>query len=180
MTNEAKPQRSAQRKPKVKMEVSAGGIVFKRTPQGVRLAFIMDPYGKWTFAKGHPETDESLVDAAVRETREEMGLGRLKVIKPVGHIDIWFRDRYRPETKGMLVHKYVHYFLMQAPAAAKGRPQFKEKIRKIIWVPLGRAMRVSSYKDVRPVLEQVLQHFRPRQPRGGVPAPRKSAGDAQP
>ena len=153
---------------RVKMEQSAGGIVFKRTPQGVWLAFILDPYGKWTFAKGHPEPGESLVEAALRETREEMGLGRLRVVKPVGEIDIWFRDRYRPETKGMLVHKYVHYFLMQAPAAAKGRPQFKEKIRRVIWVPLGRALTVSSYKDVRPVLERVLEYFgnRPRPDEG--------------
>ncbi|MEK9152250.1 MAG: NUDIX domain-containing protein [Patescibacteria group bacterium] len=164
--------RSARKQPRVRVEISAGGIVFKRTPKGVRLAFIMDPYGKWTFAKGHPEVGETIVDAALRETREEMGLGRLKIIKPVGKIDIWFRDRYRPETKGMLVHKHVHYFLMEAPAHAKGRPQFKEKIRKIIWVPLRRALDTSSYKDVRPVLERVTAHFsNGRRPAAKPPSP---------
>lgn len=173
VTNQKKT-RDPRKPSRVRVEISAGGIVFKRTPKGVRLAFIMDPYGKWTFAKGHPEAGESIVDAAVRETREEMGLGRLKVVKPVGKIDIWFRDRYRPETKGMLVHKHVHYFLMEAPAHAKGRPQFKEKIRKIIWVPASRAPDTSSYKDVRPVLDRVLQHFSRQRP----PQARRPAGPA--
>jgi ADP-ribose pyrophosphatase YjhB (NUDIX family) len=144
---------------RVKVEISAGGIVFKRTPKGVRIAFIMDPFGKWAFAKGHVEKEESVVDAAVRETREEMGLGRLKVIAPLGTIDFWFRDRYRAETKGVLVHKYVHYFLMQAPSRAKGSPQRKEKIRRIIWVGLKGAMKTSSYDDVRPILQKAIAYF---------------------
>lgn len=144
---------------RIKVEISAGGIVFKRTPKGVRIAFIMDPFGKWAFAKGHVEKDEAVVDAAVRETREEMGLGRLKVIAPLGTIDFWFRDRYRAETKGVLVHKYVHYFLMQAPSRAKGSPQRKEKIRRIIWVGLKGAMKTSSYDDVRPILQKAIAYF---------------------
>lgn len=140
----------------MRVEISAGGIVFKRTPKGVRIAFIMDPFGKWAFAKGHVEKGESIVDAAVRETREEMGLGRLRVVQTLGMIDFWFRDRYRVEMKGVLVHKYVHYFLMQAPSRAKGSPQRKEKIRRIIWVGLRSAMTTSSYEDVRPILEKAI------------------------
>jgi 8-oxo-dGTP diphosphatase len=143
----------------VKVEISAGGIVFKRTPKGVRVAFVMDPYNKWTFAKGHVEKDESLVDAAVRETRGEMGLKKLRVVAPIGTIDLWFRDRYRAETKGMLVHKYVHYFLMQTPTGAYGKPQKTEKIRRIIWVPLGKIKATSSYEDMRPMLQKVTDWF---------------------
>src|SRR3989338_7733862 len=98
---------------RMKVEISAGGIVFKRTPRGVRVAFIMDPYNKWAFAKGHVEKGETVEQAALRETREEMGLRKLRIVAPLGVIDFWFHDRYRPETKGVLVHKYVHYFLMQ-------------------------------------------------------------------
>lgn len=140
----------------VRVEISAGGIVFKRTPKGVRLAFIMDPYGKWAFAKGHVDTGEAVQDGATRETREEMGLRNLRVVEPLGTIDFWFRDRYRQETKGVLIHKYVHYFLMQTPAGAYGKPQRTEKIRKIIWVPLRRAHETSSYEDVKPILDKAI------------------------
>lgn len=119
----------------------------------------MDPFGKWAFAKGHVEEGESMTDAALRETREEMGLGRLRIIAPLGHIDFWFRDRYRKEMHGALIHKYVHYFLMEAPPSAKGQPQKTEKIRRLIWVPVSHALKVSSYSDVRPMLGRVLKYF---------------------
>lgn len=140
-------------------EISAGGIVFKRTPRGVRIALILDPFNKWAFAKGHVEKGETIRDAAVREAMEEMGLSDLKVIKPLGKIDFWFRDRYRKESRGMLIHKDVHYFLMEAPTDAKGTPQKKEKIRRLIWTGLANVERRSGYTDVKPIVAKALQHF---------------------
>ena len=147
-------------KRRTQTEISAGGIVFKRTLSGVRVALIMDPYGKWAFAKGHVEKDETIEHAALRETREEMGLRDVRIIAPLGKIDFWFRDRYRPETKGVMVHKFVHYFLMQTPIGAHGTPQKKERIHKIIWVGLGRVQTMSSYSDVAPVLDHMQAWFR--------------------
>jgi len=138
-------------------EISAGGIVFKRTPRGVRLGLIRDPYDKWAFPKGHKEEGEKLRGTALRETREEMGLGRLKIVKSLGKIDFWFKDSYRPESKGTLIHKYVHYYLMEAPSKAKGQPQKKERISGIIWVTPERAKKISGYKDVKGVLGQALK-----------------------
>lgn len=137
---------------KARVEISAGGIVYRRTPKGVRVALILDPYGKWNFAKGHVETGETIRQAAVRETKEEMGIEDVRIVAPLGKIDFWFRDRYRPETRGMLIHKYVHYFLMETDPGAKGKPQKKERIRRIIWVPPHRMMAQSSYDDVKPVV----------------------------
>jgi len=147
---------------RIRTEISAGGIVFKQAPEGVLIALMLDPFAKWAFAKGHVEKGETPAQAAVRETREEMGLEDLRVVAPLGKIDFWFRDRYRPETRGTLIHKYVHYFLMQAPAGAKGRPQKKERIRRVIWLSLRQAVRRSSYRDVLPMLKKVTAYFNAR------------------
>lgn len=144
---------------KVLVEIAAGGVVFKRTPQGIRLAMLLDPYRKWTFAKGHVEKGETMEQAAIRETQEEMGLNDLKIVAPLGKVDIWFRDRYRAATRGVLIHKHINYFLMKAPAGAKGRPQKNEVIYKMEWVDLRQAARRSGYRDVRPVMERVNRHF---------------------
>ncbi|MEA3249243.1 MAG: NUDIX domain-containing protein [Patescibacteria group bacterium] len=155
---------------KARIEISAGGIVYRRTPKGVRVALILDPFGKWTFAKGHVEEGETIRQAAVRETKEEMGLDEVSIKAPLGKIDFWFRDRYRPETRGILVHKYVHYFLMEADPGAKGRPQKKERIRRIIWVTPYRMMSQSSYKDVKSVIvkaKKMLDMKFKRRKRGG-------------
>ena len=37
---------------KARLEVSAGALVYRRGKDGISLAMIKDPYGKWTFPKG--------------------------------------------------------------------------------------------------------------------------------
>lgn len=162
--------------PRVQVEISAGGIVYKRTRKGLKMSLMLDPFGKWTFAKGHVESGETIEQAALRETAEEMALRGLKLRLPLGTIDFWFREKYRPGSKGMLVHKFVHYFLMEAPSGEWGSPQKHEKIRQIIWVDPREAMAKSSYEDVRPVLEKALITLGVRKPPAtGIPSERGAA-----
>lgn len=151
-----RPRKKTARPPKVQVEISAGGVVYKRVKGQLKLALMLDPFGKWTFAKGHVEDGETIEEAAVRETSEEMQLNNLKLHQPLGTIDFWFREKYRPGNKGKLIHKFVHYFLMEAPAREWGKPLKEEKIRKIAWVSPKEVVRRSGYEDVRPVLEKAL------------------------
>lgn len=138
----------------VRTEVSAGGIVFKRLPQGIFVGFLLDPFSKWTFAKGHVEPGEKSQSAAVRETEEEMGLRNLRVVEYLGKIDFWFHH------EGTRVHKFVYYYLVEAPPEERGRPQREEHIQKIIWVPLREALARSSYPDIESVLKKAVAHLR--------------------
>lgn len=141
-----------------KIEYSAGGIVFRKGPRGPEIAFLLDPFGKWTFAKGHIERGESIRAAAVREVKEEMGITRLRIIAPLGRIDWWFRERrgtaHAP--RGALVHKFAYYFLMEVPAHTNLFAQKSERIQAVRWVSLRSALRFSSYKDVLPVLKNAI------------------------
>jgi len=141
-----------------RIEVSSGGIVFKRTRKGVYFAMLKDSFGKWTFPKGHVRRGESYEKAAAREVEEEMGLKGLRLQDSLGHIDIWFRDRY--VFKGMLIHKYIHYFLFEAhPRARLQRPKLQEKgekIQAVTWVPIGDVRKRSNYKDMKPVIDKVF------------------------
>jgi len=138
-------------KKKFKFEISAGGIVFRKIGGKVEIAFLLDPYKKWTFAKGHPlNRSESLEMAAMRETKEELGLNKLRVVEKLGKIDLWFKK------KEVLIHKPVHYFLMQAQNSAKLFPQKKEKIFKAKWVDIDEAVQFSDYKNIRPLLKKAI------------------------
>lgn len=138
----------------VRTEVSAGGIVFKRLPQGIFVAFLLDPFSKWTFAKGHVEPGEKSERAALRETEEEMGLKDLRVVDYLGKIDFWF------QSEGVRVHKFVYYYLLEAPPGARGKPQREERIQKVAWVPINDALARSSYRDTEPVLKKALAQLK--------------------
>lgn len=139
---------------KVKFEISAGGIVSRKIGHNYQIAFLLDPYEKWTFAKGHLEKGESLEAAAEREVEEEMGLRNLKIINKLGKIDFWFRWR------GKLIHKLVYYFLMEAPTHSKPKPQKKEGITKIKWVDINEAMDFCSYKNIKPLLKKAISKIK--------------------
>lgn len=148
-------------------EYSAGGVVFRKTPRGIEIAFLLDPFNKWTFAKGHIEKGEAIKAAAVREVKEEMGVRFLRVVAPLGRIDWWFKERrgsaHAP--RGAIVHKFAYYFLMEAPANTKLRAQKSELIRAVRFVPMESALSLSGYKDVQPVLRKAISILRSQEKR---------------
>lgn len=148
-----------------RIEVSSGGLVFKRTRKGVYFAMMKDSFGKWAFPKGHVQKGESYRKAAEREIHEELGLDGLRFKKPLGQIDIWFRDRF--VHKGKLVHKYIHYFLFQAaPGARLVKPEVKEKgerIQAVAWVPVEQILKQSSYSDMKPIIKRALRALQGKQ-----------------
>ncbi|MBI2099119.1 NUDIX domain-containing protein [Candidatus Uhrbacteria bacterium] len=138
----------------MRVEVSAGGVVYRRVNGQIEIGFILDPYGKWAFPKGHVEEGEVTEEAAAREAEEEMGIKGIKVREYLGKADFWFRDRF--VRKGELVHKFLHYYLMEAPMGVVAKPQKKEKIQEVIWIPLNKAYAKSDYKDIEPLLVKAI------------------------
>ena len=135
---------------RARQELSAGGIVIRRTPQGPQVLMIKDHKGKWTFPKGHVEDGEQPAEAAVRETREETGLGELAVLDRIGQTDYFFRNVW--EGRRDLVHKTVIYFLLEAAPDAQPAPPRRpsrglEPIADARWIPLREAARQTGYKD---------------------------------
>ncbi|MHB1313464.1 MAG: NUDIX hydrolase [Gemmatimonadaceae bacterium] len=126
-------------------EVSAGGVVFRRGPGGVRVLLIRDSYRNWGFPKGHLEEGESPAAAALREVREETGLAALSLHAPVEVIDWHFRFR------GQLVHKICHFYLIEA-SGGTARPLRKEGITACRWMGFDEATALVSYENARDVL----------------------------
>ncbi|MEK7615062.1 MAG: NUDIX domain-containing protein [Patescibacteria group bacterium] len=142
----------------VEQEVSAGGVVFRRTGQKIWVAMIKDPYGKWTFPKGHVEPGEAIEEAAARETLEELGLEEVRLLEELGKIDIWFRDQY--QKKGRLIHKDIHYFLFETLKNARLHPDPEQHVVAAKWVPIGAILKESSYPDMIPILKRAVSFFR--------------------
>jgi 8-oxo-dGTP pyrophosphatase MutT (NUDIX family) len=136
------------------LEVSAGGIVFRRDADGVaKYLLIRDSYANWGFPKGHLEEDETPAQAARRETEEETGLVQVQLHGPIRVIDWHFRFR------GRHIHKYCHFFLFESPAG-DAVPQTAEGITACRWLTLDEALESLSYDNARGVLKRAGEMVR--------------------
>jgi ADP-ribose pyrophosphatase YjhB (NUDIX family) len=100
----------------------------------------------WSLPKGHIETGETAVDAAVREVEEETGI-RSRVIAPLGTIDFWFIAEDRR------VHKTVHHYLLEAAGGELSDEDIE--VDEVAWVPLSEVTERLAYADERRLLERV-------------------------
>jgi 8-oxo-dGTP pyrophosphatase MutT (NUDIX family) len=126
-------------------ETSAGGVVYRRFDGGALFLLIRDSYQNWGFPKGHLESGERAEDAALREVREETGLGDLALRGQIETIDWYFRFR------GQLIHKVCHFYLMET-TQADTYPQQAEGITACQWVGYDEARSAISYANARKVL----------------------------
>jgi 8-oxo-dGTP pyrophosphatase MutT (NUDIX family) len=139
---------------KTRTEVSAGGVVYRRSDDGVEVVLAARRTRRgdlaWGLPKGLVEPDERPEEAAVREVREEAGLDA-EVEEPLGDI------RYFYVWEGVRVRKAVHFFLMRATGGDVS--QHDHEMEDVQWFPLSDALRRAAYKGEREVLQRASERL---------------------
>lgn len=124
----------------MKMEFSAGGIVYKKQGDTISFALVLNHDQKWTFPKGHIEKGEKPEAAAKREVSEEIGVQDLSVQTLIEKIDYWF------VMDGEKIHKFVYFYLMEAPSTAQLSPQLNE-VGDAQWFPANEVAKKLYYQE---------------------------------
>lgn len=132
---------------RAKRETSAGGVVYRCTPDGPKFLLIKDGYKNWGFPKGHLVSGEAPEDAARREVIEETSLHDVVLREPLGIIDWYFRFR------GKLIHKSCHFFLFESSEGVPA-PQADEGISECRWYSYADAVATISYENARGILRK--------------------------
>jgi 8-oxo-dGTP pyrophosphatase MutT (NUDIX family) len=142
----AKPPPRRQKIPTTR-EVSAGGVVYRKTDDGIEvvLASRRTRRGQlaWGLAKGGIEEGETKEVAAIREVREETGMTAVieADLGDTKYMYVWDDIRIR---------KTVHFFLMRHTGGnVEDRDDEMEEIR---WFPMERAIKRAAYRGERDML----------------------------
>lgn len=135
----------------MKIEISAGGLIVRKNPQGWEIVLISDMNNQWTFPKGRVEKGEDTLTAARREIAEEVGLDELTLIKKLPIV------RYTYKRNG-LKSKIVHYFLFQTTSTKNLHPQHDEGIHDAQWISIEKALNILGYPHTNhPLLKSALK-----------------------
>ncbi len=153
-TKKGAPPKKGPKIPTTK-EVSAGGVVYRRTDDGIEvvLASRRTRRGQlaWGLAKGGIEMGETREEAAIREVREETGL--------TADIEADLGDtKYMYVWDDIRIRKTVHFFLMRHTGGnVDDRDDEMEEIR---WFPMDRAIKRAAYRGERDMLVKAAELLR--------------------
>lgn len=133
----------------MKNETSYGVIPVMYKDQIPYLLLIQHHSGFWGFPKGHKEKNETDLEAASRELKEETGLDLIKLIH-----DEPFTENYRFRHKGQPISKKVLYYLAHVEGNLTVQ---QEEVKDAKWVPVTQAEAFATYSEGKALVRKVIQ-----------------------
>lgn len=126
----------------MKKDKSCGCIVFNNG----KILLVKHKKGHIGFPKGHPEENETEMETAIREVKEETNID-VEIISNKG-----YKETYCPE-EGVI--KDVIYFLARK-VSGNDKPQ-EEEVAQIMWVDVEKAIDEITFEESKQILRDVLK-----------------------
>lgn len=128
-------------------EKSCGAIVYNNEGE---VLIVQHNAGHWDFPKGHVENNETEVETAVREVKEETNIDI-----EIPNADYRYEIYYNPKEN---VNKTVVFFL--ARNISKKTIKQDAEIKNIGWYSYDEAMDILTYNDAKKLLKLSYEDFK--------------------
>lgn len=139
---------------KIKQELAAGGIVYKKNQTVLWLICQHSQHKGWVFPKGligDLNKKESIEAAALRETEEEGGI-KTKIIKKLPKPAVYFY-----KFNGQTIEKSVIYYLMEY---VSGDPKNHDwEMSEALFLPENEVKNLLTYKSDKEAFNEALKLF---------------------
>jgi 8-oxo-dGTP diphosphatase len=136
-----------------KLQISAGGVAFRKRAEKLEVALIsVGDDNRWQLPKGLVDKGESTEDAAVREVREEAGIDTT-VVNRIDKVEYW----YFAKENGNRVryHKYVYFYLLRYNSGDVA--EHDDEVNEARWVEIGEAVKQLAFDTEKKVVERAAQ-----------------------
>jgi len=155
-----KTRNNSNQKSRAVREYTAGGIIFRRAQNGLEFLLIQDLKNRWTIAKGHVESGETLEQTAVREIAEETGLTKLNIIDKLDKLHFFYR------MKGKLIFMTNFVFLIESTDLNEQLvPEESEGIIDVRWFDEATARAMIEYKATKVLFDSAIRKIRELDPK---------------
>lgn len=143
----------------LKRHFSCGGVVYRYHRGKLQFLFVKNLAGRWTFPKGTIELQETREQTALREVKEETGLKKLAIVKPIGKSRYFFAAKRHERHGNALVYKTVWWYLMKG----EGRPRHqRSELADAKWLDADLARQLNSYRNSAKLMKRAIAKIKQR------------------
>ena len=134
----------------MKREISAGGVVYKNSDDGVMwLAGKSSAYKKWVLPKGRIDGKDTMEQTAVREVEEETGI-KAKIVAKIKPV-----EKYMYTLKGEKIFKIVQYFVMEYVGGDVADHDWE--MEEVEWLGFEEAYKRLEFSGQKKMLKQAME-----------------------
>ncbi len=133
-------------KEKIPVQKAGGGLVFNANGE----VLFIKRNGKWDLPKGGTEKNETMEETAVREVKEETGIGKLSIVKKLPKTYHIFKRN------GKYRLKITTWYEMKSDFTGDLIGQAEEGIEEVVWLnkaQIQEAMK-NSYENIKLLIDE--------------------------
>ena len=133
-----------------KLQISAGGVAFRKKGRRIEVALIsVGEENRWQLPKGIVDKGEATEAAARREVREEAGIDA-EMIDRIDRVEYWYFSK--EQSQRVRYHKYVYFFLLRYKSGDV--KDHDSEVNEARWFDIDEAIAALAFNSEKKIVEK--------------------------